>query len=170
MLRGVFPMCTTFVFHSFSLVSHFAFLLALKLGLLSSLVVANDSSIVAVIPTPSCFVTELFDSVGLTLHIGFHRREGSGQLFIRSLPLQFQQFIQLLVESFLHTLLEAVIFLFVEKKNMLSHVRPLDRWHDVPTSVLQHLLSIFDGSRTAARSGVMFRSPFAGDSRTRPLR
>ena len=66
LLRGVFLMYTTFVLYSFSLVSHFALLLALKLGLLSSLVVANDGGIVAVIPTPSCFVTELFDSVGLT--------------------------------------------------------------------------------------------------------
>jgi len=70
LLRGVFLMYTTFVLYSFSLVSHFA-LLALKLGSLSSLVAANDGGIVAIIPTPSCFVTEPFDSVGLTLHIGF---------------------------------------------------------------------------------------------------
>ena len=67
LLRGVFLMYTSFVFHSFcSLVSHFALLLVLELGLLlSMIVVIGSGSAASAVATSSAIMTELFDSAGL---------------------------------------------------------------------------------------------------------
>ena len=64
-------MYTSRVFHSFcSLVSHFALLLVLELGLLlSMIVVIGSGSAASAVATSSAIMTELFDSVGLRLYI-----------------------------------------------------------------------------------------------------